>query len=93
MVLLNCLILNYILVLNLFGVGKNCGSKNFSPLMWTWGASSAKWNAFGRFCEDYATENKVDCLAADSNATHRSTVERLCTWEEKLYQEVKVSQL
>lgn len=69
--------------------GKDCGyGKNSSPLLWTWGSSSAKWNAFGKFCED-PIGNSVSNLV-DGNATHCSTVERLYTWEKKLYQEVKV---
>ncbi|XP_051136564.1 protein ALTERED PHOSPHATE STARVATION RESPONSE 1-like isoform X2 [Andrographis paniculata] len=72
--------------------GKNSVyAKGLGPLLWTWGSGNVKWNAFGKFCEDYtATENKVDCLATNGNdATHSSTVERLYTWEKKLYQEVK----
>ncbi|KAI3451410.1 hypothetical protein Pfo_008075 [Paulownia fortunei] len=69
--------------------GKDHGyGKSSSPLLWTWGSSSAKWNAFGKFCED-PIGNNVGCLATDGNATHCSTVERLYAWEKKLYQEVK----
>ncbi|GFP88151.1 hypothetical protein PHJA_000958800 [Phtheirospermum japonicum] len=66
-----------------FGLGKSS-----SALLWTWGSSSAKWNAFGKLCED-PVENNVGCLAVDGNATHCSTVQRLYTWEKKLYLEVK----
>ncbi|KAL3630120.1 hypothetical protein CASFOL_023104 [Castilleja foliolosa] len=66
-----------------FGLGKSS-----SALLWTWGSSSAKWNAFGKLCED-PVGNNVGGLAVDENATHCSTVERLYAWEKKLYQEVK----
>ncbi|KAL8472463.1 hypothetical protein ACS0TY_029615 [Phlomoides rotata] len=69
-------------------LGKDCGyGKNSSPLLWTWGSSSAKWNAFGKFCED-PMGNSVSNLV-NGNATHCSTVERLYAWEKKLYEEVK----
>ncbi|KAL8046899.1 hypothetical protein ABFX02_08G204000 [Erythranthe guttata] len=63
------------------------GKSSSTPLLWTWGSSSAKWNAFGKFCEDPIGNN--NCLASDGSATHSSTVERLYAWEKKLYQEVK----
>ncbi|KAL0379119.1 UNVERIFIED_CONTAM: protein ALTERED PHOSPHATE STARVATION RESPONSE 1 [Sesamum radiatum] len=62
--------------------------KSLSPVLWTWGSSSAKWNAFGKFCED-PIGNNVGCHTADGKATHCSTVERLYSWEKKLYSEVK----
>ncbi|KAG8373620.1 hypothetical protein BUALT_Bualt11G0043200 [Buddleja alternifolia] len=62
--------------------------KSLSPLLWTWGSSSSKWNAFGNFCED-PIGNNVGLMGANGNATHCSTAERLYTWEKKLYQEVK----
>ncbi|KAL6582756.1 hypothetical protein OROMI_004834 [Orobanche minor] len=66
-----------------FGYGKSSGA-----LLWSWGSNGAQWNAFGKFCED-PIGNNVGCMAADGNATHCSTVERLYAWEKKLYQEVK----
>ncbi|KAK6125901.1 hypothetical protein DH2020_040350 [Rehmannia glutinosa] len=69
--------------------GKDFGfGKNSSALLWNWGSSSARWNAFGKSCGD-PIGNNVGGLAADGNATHCSTVERLYAWEKKLYQEVK----
>ncbi|KAK6118025.1 hypothetical protein DH2020_048228 [Rehmannia glutinosa] len=59
-----------------------------TALLWNWGSSSARWNAFGKSCGD-PIGNNVGGLAADGNATHCSTVERLYAWEKKLYQEVK----
>lgn len=62
-----------------------------NPLMWTWGSSSTKWDTFGKFCED-PIGSKIGTLGgSDGNFNHCSTVERLYTWEKKLYQEVKVS--
>ncbi|PIN00931.1 hypothetical protein CDL12_26562 [Handroanthus impetiginosus] len=70
-------------------LGKDYGyGKNSSPLLWTWGSGNAKWNAFGKFCED-PMGNNGGSVAADGNPTHCSTVERLYAWEKKLYQEVK----
>ncbi|KAL6498045.1 hypothetical protein OROGR_028442 [Orobanche gracilis] len=69
--------------------GKDFGyGKSSSALLWSWGSNGAHWNAFGKFCED-PIGNNVGCMAADGNATHCSTVERLYAWEKKLYQEVK----
>lgn len=69
--------------------GKDYGyGKSSSPLSWTWGSGSAKWNAFGKLCEDPI--GNAGQVAADGNATHCSTVERLYAWEKKLCQEVKV---
>lgn len=69
-------------------LGKDFGyGKSSSPLLWTWGSGSAKWNAFGKFCEDPI--GNAGQVAADGNATHCSTVERLYAWEKKLCQEVK----
>lgn len=69
-------------------LGKDFGyGKSSSPLLWTWGSGSAKWNAFGKFCEDPI--GNAGQVAADGNTTHCSTVERLYAWEKKLCQEVK----
>ncbi|XP_047974204.1 protein ALTERED PHOSPHATE STARVATION RESPONSE 1-like [Salvia hispanica] len=69
-------------------LGKDNGfGKSLSPLHWSWGSGSAKWNAFGKFCED-PIGNTVH-LAPNGNATHCSTVERLYAWEKKLFLEVK----
>ncbi|XP_073296510.1 protein ALTERED PHOSPHATE STARVATION RESPONSE 1-like [Primulina huaijiensis] len=68
--------------------GKEDGNvKSLSPLLWTWSPSSAKWNAFGKYCED-SGGNTIG-RGNDGIATHCSTVERLYVWEVKLYQEVK----
>lgn len=80
------------LLLNSLTLGKDYGhGKSFSPLLWVSGSrsSSARWNAFGKFCED-PDANNLGCMNADGNATHSSTVERLYAWEKKLYLEVKV---
>lgn len=78
---------------NVSAAGKDYGhGKSLSPLMWTWGSRSAKWNAFGKFCEDDAIGNNLGYLGAHGNVTHCSTVERLYVWEKKLYREVKVLQ-
>ncbi|KAG6397607.1 hypothetical protein SASPL_143777 [Salvia splendens] len=70
-------------------LGKDYGyGKSLSPLHWSWGSGGAKWNAFGKFCED-PIRNTGGHLAANGNATHCSTVERLYAWEKKLFQEVK----
>ncbi|KZV16207.1 hypothetical protein F511_32238 [Dorcoceras hygrometricum] len=67
--------------------GKYDGNlKSLSPLLWTWGSRSAKWNTFGKFCED-SGGNIIG--RGNGIATHCSTVERLYAWEVKLYQEVK----
>ncbi|KAG6399864.1 hypothetical protein SASPL_141349 [Salvia splendens] len=69
-------------------LGKDNGyGKSLSPLHWSWGSGSAKWNAFGKFCEDPI--GSAVHLAANGNATHCSTVERLYAWEKKLCLEVK----
>ncbi|XP_051114687.1 protein ALTERED PHOSPHATE STARVATION RESPONSE 1-like [Andrographis paniculata] len=69
--------------------GKDYGhGKSLNPLMWTWGSSSAKWNTFGKFCED-PFEKQLGPLNGNTSFNHCSTVERLYTWEKKLYQEVK----
>ncbi|XP_057783990.1 protein ALTERED PHOSPHATE STARVATION RESPONSE 1 [Salvia miltiorrhiza] len=69
-------------------LGKDFGyGKSLSPVLWSWGSGSAKWNAFGKFCEDPI--GNASQVAADGNATHCSTVERLYAWEKKLFQEVK----
>lgn len=70
--------------------GKEAGhGKSFSPLMWTWGSRSAKWNSFGKLCEA-PIGNNIGTLRTRGNVSHCSTVERLYAWEEKLYLEVKV---
>ncbi|XP_047982103.1 protein ALTERED PHOSPHATE STARVATION RESPONSE 1-like [Salvia hispanica] len=69
-------------------LGKDNGyGKSLTPLLWSWGSGSAKWNAFGKFCEDPIGNSAQ--VAANGNATHCSTVERLYAWEKKLFQEVK----
>ncbi|KAG6394414.1 hypothetical protein SASPL_144998 [Salvia splendens] len=69
-------------------LGKDNGyGKSLTPLLWSWGSGSAKWNAFGKFCEDPI--GNAAQVAANGNATHCSTVERLYAWEKKLFQEVK----
>ncbi|KAL1536868.1 protein ALTERED PHOSPHATE STARVATION RESPONSE 1-like [Salvia divinorum] len=69
-------------------LGKDYGyGKSLTPLLWSWGSGSAKWNAFGKFCEDPI--GNAGQVATNGNATHCSTIERLYAWEKKLFQEVK----
>ncbi|KAL2520372.1 hypothetical protein Fot_24295 [Forsythia ovata] len=66
--------------------------KSLSPVLWTWGSSSAKWSSFGKFCED-PIRNNVGCVGIDGKTSNCSTVGKLYAWEKKLYQEVKTLKL
>ncbi|KAG9129862.1 hypothetical protein Leryth_006992 [Lithospermum erythrorhizon] len=63
----------------------NGSSKSFAPLLWTWGSSSSKWNAFA----DQSMMGDTAIVGGPGFTSHCSTVERLYAWEKKLYLEVK----
>ncbi|XP_057965225.1 protein ALTERED PHOSPHATE STARVATION RESPONSE 1 [Malania oleifera] len=64
------------------------GGKSLSPLIWTWGSNvSVKLNGFGKLGEETVAS---DIAGGDVlSGSHCSTLERLCAWEKKLYEEVK----
>ncbi|OIV92677.1 hypothetical protein TanjilG_18028 [Lupinus angustifolius] len=66
---------------------------SLGPSLWAWGSSpSSKLNGFSKLVEG-TPHVSVGNFGANSfrNGGHCSTVERLYAWEEKLYQEVKIS--
>lgn len=64
---------------------------NLTPSLWTWG-TSPKLNGFGKLGEEVIPKTGGcggdGCM--NGFGSHCSTVERLYTWEKKLYNEVKV---